>query len=99
MVLILIEETINGEKVLETVKGEISQQTTTQSSLLATFRSKDIKITEQNWILEIQEDILKLLSLHKKFAIFVAIQTIHPELVELREKVPQEIDKNRSNRN
>ena len=99
MVIISIEEAIGGEITLEAVIEETSRITITIISKTAIFRSKDIKITKQQYILEIQEGILKLLHFHKKFAIVAVIQTIPLEIVKLKEKVVPEVDKYRSTRN
>ena len=47
MIIISIEETIEGEITLEAMIGEISRITTNLTSITAIFSCKDIKITKQ----------------------------------------------------
>ena len=98
MVIISIEEAIDGEIFLEAIIEETSR-ITILFSIRAIFSSKDITITKQQYIVENQEGILKLLHFHKKFAIVAIIQTTPLELVKLEEKAVPEVDKYRSTRN
>ena len=99
MVIISIEEAIEGETTLEAIIEETARITITIMSITAILSSKDIKKTKQQQILEIQEGILKLLHFHKTFAIVAVIQTIPLKIVKLEEIAVPEVDKYRSTRN
>ena len=65
LVIISIEEAIEGGITLEAIIEATSGTTITIIPITAIFSSKDIKVTKQQETLEIQEGILKLLHFHK----------------------------------